>query len=167
MTSPLSPEHRGRDLDSPEEIAELVRRFYQDVAQDGLLGPMFNDVAQVDWADHLPKLTAFWCRVLLGIPGFAGNAMVAHIEVHDQEAFRHEHFQQWLDLFHEHVDLGWSGPLAEAAKEFARRVAFAHSSRLTGTPYEYRPHGTDAVEEQPEPRGTGRRIPVAPATPST
>jgi len=34
-----------RDLDTPEEIAEMVRRFYADVAQDDLLGPMFNDVA--------------------------------------------------------------------------------------------------------------------------
>ena len=57
------------DLDSPEEIAEMVRRFYADVAMDDLLGPMFNDVARVDWSEHLPKLTAFWCRALLGLPG--------------------------------------------------------------------------------------------------
>ncbi len=45
----------------------MVRRFYQDVAQDDLLGPVFNDVAQVEWSEHLPKLTMFWCRALLGI----------------------------------------------------------------------------------------------------
>jgi truncated hemoglobin YjbI len=27
-----------RDLDTPDEIAEMVRRFYADVAQDDLLG---------------------------------------------------------------------------------------------------------------------------------
>src|SRR5690606_40718107 len=59
------PLWRGRDLDDRVEIAEMVRRFYADVAQDDLLGPMFNDVAQVDWSAHLPKLTAFWCRALL------------------------------------------------------------------------------------------------------
>ena len=42
------------DLDTPEEIAELVRRFYADVTQDDLLGPMFNEVARVDWSEHLP-----------------------------------------------------------------------------------------------------------------
>src|SRR5262245_10615178 len=57
------------DLNDPTEIAEMVRRFYADVAQDDLLGPMFNEVAQVDWAEHLPKLTAFWCRALLSMPG--------------------------------------------------------------------------------------------------
>ena len=41
----------SRDLDGPEEVSEMVRRFYQGVAQDDLLGPMFNDVAQVDWND--------------------------------------------------------------------------------------------------------------------
>ena len=62
-----------RDLDTPEEIAEMVRRFYADVAQDELLGPLFNEAAQVDWSAHLPKLTAFWCRALLGISGYVGN----------------------------------------------------------------------------------------------
>lgn len=62
-----------RDLDSPEEIAEMVRRFYADVTQDDVLGPMFNDVAQVDWSEHLPKLAAFWCRALLDQPGYTGN----------------------------------------------------------------------------------------------
>src|SRR3546814_14073495 len=42
-----------RDLDDESVIAEMVRRFYADVAQDELLGPMFNDVGQVDWSEHL------------------------------------------------------------------------------------------------------------------
>ncbi|MEZ5204597.1 MAG: group III truncated hemoglobin [Acidimicrobiales bacterium] len=68
-----APIHRGRDLDDEVEIAELVRRFYADVAQDDLLGPIFEDVAHVDWVEHLPKLTAFWCRILLSKPGYEGN----------------------------------------------------------------------------------------------
>ena len=48
------------------DSGEMVRRFYAEVTADDLLGPMFNDVAQVDWSEHLPKLTAFWCRALLG-----------------------------------------------------------------------------------------------------
>ena len=37
---------RRRALDDPEEIAELVRSFYREVAQDELPGPVFNDVAR-------------------------------------------------------------------------------------------------------------------------
>ena len=41
-----------QDLDTVEEIAEMVRRFYADVAMDDLLGPVFEDVAEVDWSEH-------------------------------------------------------------------------------------------------------------------
>ena len=121
-----------RDLDEPEEIAEMVRRFYADVAQDDLLGPMFNEVARVDWSEHIPKLTAFWCRVLLGVPGYGGNPFRAHADVHDQRSFTAEHFVRWLTLFHETLDLGWTGPVTERARAVADNVARVHSDRLVG-----------------------------------
>lgn len=122
----------GGDLDSPEDIAELVRRFYADVAQDDLLGPMFNDVAQVDWSEHLPKLTAFWCRALLGLPGYSGNPFQAHGRVNALEAFTPAHFERWLSLFHETLDLGWVGPLTDRAGALADNVARVHSQQLIG-----------------------------------
>ncbi|MGE3618835.1 MAG: group III truncated hemoglobin [Acidimicrobiia bacterium] len=131
------PSRRGRDLDDPTEIAEMVRRFYADVAQDDLLGPLFNDVARVDWSEHLPKLTAFWCRVLLSMPGYEGNPFRAHLLVHARQPFTTAHFERWLDLFHETVDLGWDGPGAEQAKAFARKVAMVHSKQLVGHPVTY------------------------------
>jgi len=121
-----------RDLDSPEEIAEMVRRFYTDVAQDRLLGPMFNDVARVDWSEHLPKLTAFWCRALLDLPGYSGNPFRAHTLVHARQAFTPAHFEQWLSLFHDTVELGWTGPNATRALQLAGTVARVHSQQLAG-----------------------------------
>jgi hemoglobin len=123
-----------RDLDSPEEIAEMVRRFYADVAQDDLLGPMFNDVAQVDWSEHLPKLAAFWCRALLGLSGYAGNPFRAHALVHQQEPFTAAHFVRWLTLFQETLDLGWVGENVERARALASNVARVHSQQLIGHP---------------------------------
>lgn len=120
------------DLDSPEEITEMVRRFYADVAMDDLLGPMFNDVARVDWSEHLPKLTAFWCRALLDLPGYGGNPFRAHAQVHDRRAFTSAHFERWLSLFHETLDLGWIGPNAERAHQLADNVARVHSQQLIG-----------------------------------
>lgn len=123
----------SRDLDSPDEVEEMVRRFYQDVAQDELLGPVFNDVAQVDWGVHLPKLTAFWCRALLGIEGYQGNPFREHSEVHARSPFTIEHFERWLQLFQETVELGWVGPNATRALDLARNVARVHSQQLIGT----------------------------------
>ena len=121
-----------RDLDSPEEIAEMVRRFYQDVAQDDLLGPVFNDVAQVDWNEHLPKLTMFWCRALLDIEGYVGNPFRSHALINDRAPFTMEHFDRWLELFHDTVELGWVGPHADHALELGHNVARVHSGRLVG-----------------------------------
>lgn len=110
----------------------MVRRFYADVAMDDLLGPMFNDVAQVDWPEHLPKLTAFWCRALLDRPGYAGNPFRAHTLVHQRSPFTQAHFERWLSLFHESLDLGWVGPNVEQAHRLADDVARVHSHQLAG-----------------------------------
>jgi hemoglobin len=124
-----APSH---DLDHEDEVREMVRRFYVDVAQDHLLGPVFNDVAQVDWSEHLPKLTAFWCRALFGSPGYTGNPLRAHVAVHERQAFTPAHFERWLELFEETIVLGWVGPYADRALQVARNVGRRHSQHLLG-----------------------------------
>ncbi len=121
-----------RDLDTSEEIAEMVRRFYADVAMDALLGPMFDDVAQVDWTEHRAKLTAFWCRALLGQQGYAGNPFRAHARVHAKQAFTSAHFERWLLLFRETLELGWTGPNVARARALADNVARVHGEQLEG-----------------------------------
>ncbi len=128
---------RGGDLVDQREIAEMVRRFYGDVAQDEILGPMFNDVARVDWSEHLPKLTAFWCRALLSQPGYEGNPYRQHQLVHAQRPFTAAHFERWLELFFETLDLGWAGPKVDRAKELAALVAKVHSKQLIGIPVDW------------------------------
>lgn len=122
------------DLDSRDQIATMVRRFYADVAQDDRLGPIFNDVAQVDWPEHLEKLTDFWCRILLHEPGYSGNPLAKHEAVHARHRFAPADFERWLSLFRDTLHSGWRGPLAEQAAAFADRVALAHSRRLLGEP---------------------------------
>jgi len=112
----------------------MVQRFYADVTQDDLLGPMFNEVAQVDWSEHIPKLAAFWSRALLGEAGYVGNPFRAHAEVHARRPFTAAHFARWLDLFRETLDLGWVGPNADRARELAENVARVHAEHLLGPP---------------------------------
>ena len=118
------------DLDDAEQIERMVRRFYADVAQDGLLGPVFNAVARVDWSEHIPTLTQFWCRELLGQPGYAGNPFSKHAAIHRRSPFTHEHFVRWRQLFVGTVDDAWAGPRAERAKELAHQVAEIHETQL-------------------------------------
>jgi hemoglobin len=120
------------DLDDPDEVRELVRRFYADVAQDDLLGPLFNDVAHVTWSEHLPKLTAFWCRFLFGQQGYAGNPFRAHKAIHDQAPFTTAHFRRWLELFEATLSFGWVGPTADRVLTLAHDVARVHHHQLIG-----------------------------------
>ena len=122
----------SRDLDDVDAVGEMVRRFYAAVAEDDLLGPLFNDVAQVDWSEHIPKLTAFWARALLDHPGYAGNPFRAHARIHAQRDFTPAHFARWLSLFHATVQLGWAGPNASRARTLADDVARVHGEQLLG-----------------------------------
>ncbi|MFV0260153.1 MAG: group III truncated hemoglobin [Acidimicrobiales bacterium] len=118
------------DLDSVDQIAEMVRRFYRDVNTDELLGPIFNDVAQVDWDVHIPKLTAFWARVLLDLDGYHGNPFGRHAAVHTVSPLRPAHFERWLKLFDATLNDGWSGPATERARAMAHNVARVHTTQL-------------------------------------
>lgn len=108
----------------------LVRRFYARVKVDDLLGPVFNDVVQVDWDVHLPKLTAFWARALLGVEGYQGNPFARHAEAHAASPLTPTHFARWLALFEKTIDAGWAGPNVERARNLADNVARVHASQL-------------------------------------
>jgi hemoglobin len=112
-----------RDLDSRDAIVELVDAFCAHVRADDLLGPIFDDVAQVDWAAHLPRMYAFWDSVLFGTPGFKGNPLAVHLQLGRRARLTAREFERWLELFNGSVDALFAGPGAEAAKARAARIA--------------------------------------------
>jgi hemoglobin len=147
------------DLDSRAEIHDLVVRFYREVVFDDLLEPVFGEVAEVDWAEHLPKLVDFWCRVLLGEPGYDGSILAAHERVHDLAPFTVEHFDRWYGLWTATVDEGWSGPFAEQAKAHAARMGTVIARRVAGIAWPV--DGELVVGEEVGPAG-GLATPVGP-----
>lgn len=106
-------------IENREDIKVLVDGFYAKVRVDPLIGPIFNDVAQVDWAEHLPKLYDFWSDLLLGEDTYRGRPFPPHIKLNLQPG----HFEQWLRLFLETVDEKFYGLTAEEAKRRALRIA--------------------------------------------
>lgn len=118
------------EIDSPERLEVFLRNFYRDVAQDDLIGPLFNDVAQVDWTSHIPKIAAFWNRFLFGISGYSGNPMAAHSKVHSQHPFTPQHFERWLSLFNQALDDCWQGSNVDRMKKLAANVAAVHAKQL-------------------------------------
>jgi hemoglobin len=124
------------DLGGRGDIHDLVVRFYREVVFDDLLAPMFGEVAEVDWAEHIPKLIDFWARVLLGDPSYRGALLATHRHVHELEAFRLEHFDRWYLLWTQTIDESWAGPLAEQAKSHAARVGATMSRQLLGVTWQ-------------------------------
>lgn len=114
------------DLVAEADVRMLVDEFYAAIRRDELLNPIFTDVAQVDWAQHLPKMYAFWVGQILGKPGYVGQPFAAHLKL----PVKREHFQQWLALFRATVDLHFVGPGATRAKNAAASIAHAFAMRM-------------------------------------
>ena len=81
-----------KPIESRADIEILVTQFYAKVRSDSLIGPVFNDVAQVDWQEHLPKITNFWCDLMLREDSYRGRPFPPHIPLNLQTA----HFERWL-----------------------------------------------------------------------
>ena len=111
------------DIQDRADIVRLVDSFYHDVRADELLGPIFDDIAQTDWAVHLPKMYDFWETVLFGRSAFRGNPLAVHLDLATRAALTDREFGRWLGLFHHHVDRLFAGPVADDAKLRARRIA--------------------------------------------
>ena len=126
-------DHRGRDLDSVEEIFELVTRQYADVVQDDLLGPYFSfEPEHLDWQAHIASVADYWNHVVLLAPDYDIDVLEGHRHLHDHRAFTPALFDRWLQIFVDTVDGGWTGPNATHAKKRATGMARAMSLRYLG-----------------------------------
>ena len=141
-TFPLPPESarhsgpwelRGRDLDTRDEIAEMVTRQYADIVQDELLGPYFDfGAGHIDWTAHIGAVTDFWCHLLLYAPDYEIDVIEQHRGLHQHAPFGPDHFDRWLEVFHGTVDSGWVGPNSDRAKKRATGMARAMAHRFLG-----------------------------------
>jgi hemoglobin len=118
------------DLSTRAAVHDLVVSFYRELVMDDLLAPVFEEVAEVDWATHIPLLIDYWCRILLGHEGYQGPLLAAHRHVHDRQALAAEHFDRWYRLWVITIDSRWSGPGAEKAKHHAAKVGATLARRL-------------------------------------
>ena len=123
--------HRGGDLDDPVEVAELVTRFYRQIAQDERFHHYFGVLARVDWDAHTRDLTKFWVGALLSERDRdPASVFEAHRWLHEASAFDADLFDRWLEIFDTTLDEGWCGPGAERARRRAHGYAWAMAKRL-------------------------------------
>ena len=118
MTTPSLP-----DITSRADLVALVDRFYERVRGDHVLGPIFDDVARIDWHEHLPKMYDFWESILFGAGSYHGQPMPVHASLAHKVPLGAEEFGRWLTLFQRTVDDLFTGPSAEEIKTRAARIA--------------------------------------------
>jgi hemoglobin len=100
----------------------LVVHFYSKVKVDALLSPYF---ASVHWESHLPKLAAFWEKIVFGSGSYEGFPMPVHVHVHQYQPITPQAMERWQVLFFSSVDDLFEGPAAEKLKLYATRIGSA------------------------------------------
>lgn len=124
------------DLDTPEHIDRMVELFYGKVLVDELLAPVFLDVAQIDLEEHLPLISAFWKKLLLGDPTYNRNMVAKHRAVDDKERLTGQHHERWLSLFHANLDEHFAGPYSDRARLIAARIINNLYEQLSQRPHD-------------------------------
>lgn len=114
-----------------EKLAHFVKNFYAKVNKDPLLGPIFNDIAEVDWDEHIPKLCSFWNSIMLGTNEYKGNAMIKHLDLNKKVALTPKHFERWLYLFEQEAHIALPEDSAQLIIERAHIIADNIQRRVT------------------------------------
>ena len=111
------------DINNRADIQLLVDTFYNKVKLDETIGYLFNDVARVNWEQHLPRMYDFWENILFQTGNFKGNPMTAHLQLHQKSPLTAAHFERWQQLFLATVDELFEGEMAELIKQRALSIA--------------------------------------------
>ena len=113
------------DIKDRADIEQLVAIFYGKIKEDASISYFFNEVAKVNWDEHLPKMCDFFENILFFSGNYEGNPMVAHEDLHKTSEVKGEHFNHWNALFDATVDELFEGKKAEEIKQRSVNIAAA------------------------------------------
>ncbi|NRB38262.1 MAG: DUF3565 domain-containing protein [Pseudomonadales bacterium] len=119
-----------RDIRDENDIALLVRSFYEKLMSDPIIEFYFTDVAKIDVHKHLAKIVQFWNKILFKAGDYSGKPFDIHRELDKQVSLSPEHFQHWVFLFIQSVEDLFEGERANKIIELARGIANAMSTAL-------------------------------------
>ncbi|MDX2063547.1 MAG: group III truncated hemoglobin [Bacteroidia bacterium] len=111
------------DIRTEADVDVLVKAFYAQMPHDPVIGHFFADPAHFNWDTHIPRMVLFWSAVLLGTPGFSGNALEKHLQLHQRIPMSEAHFRHWLARWRSTLEAHFAGPKAEEAYQRAEHIA--------------------------------------------
>jgi hemoglobin len=116
-----------RDIETRQDIENLMQVFYSKALHDELIGYIFTEVAKLDLSHHLPIISDFWEMVLFQTVNFqekyGRSPMQVHQTLNEKTSLKKEHFVRWLKIFNETMDENFAGEKAELAKMRAVSIA--------------------------------------------
>ncbi len=121
------------DITNHEDIILLIDHFYNKVLNNETLAYIFNDIAKVNWEQHLPVMYGFWSSLLLNEQSYVGNPMLKHIALSKITPLTEKEFTAWLTLFREAVDELFEGDVAQEAKSRAEQIAGLMQYKIQAT----------------------------------
>ena len=116
------PVGQSIDLDNEAAISLTVDTFYERLLNDDLMAPVFLEVAGVDLRAHLPTISLYWQKMLLGDGQYQNNTMAKHRIIHAKAPFEPIHFDHWLQHFLDNLDSQFAGPYTDRARKIATNV---------------------------------------------
>ncbi len=112
-----------KNIENREDIALLVRNFYDKIRADKEIGPFFNGII-THWEPHLEKLTDFWEMNLFGGKMYKGNPLEVHNKADDYfgNTISSNEFGIWLNLWFATLEEHFEGENVEILKRRARKM---------------------------------------------
>jgi hemoglobin len=124
---------KRKDITQRKDIELLVNSFYDKVKLDTEIGPIFTDIAKINWDKHLPIMYDFWENIIFQTGNYTGNPMTAHFRIHEKNPFTKAHFTRWLALFQETLNDQFEGQNTELARQRALSIATVMEIKLIHT----------------------------------
>lgn len=118
------------DIQSGNDIKQLVDCFYEKIKADDLIGYIFTDVYKVNWDRHLPVMYRFWENAVFYNGAYQGNPLIVHQAIHAATSLTAEQFDRWIDLFISTTDELFSGERATLAKQRATNITAVMREKL-------------------------------------
>ncbi|MEO9872544.1 group III truncated hemoglobin [Ekhidna sp.] len=115
---------KSGDLKNRDDVLILVRSFYQKVQENEMLAPIFLKFI-TDWDPHIQVITNFWESTLFSSNSYKGNPMAIHMDVDKniEYSLTQNHFDEWVNLWHQTIESMFEGEKAEMAKQRASNIA--------------------------------------------
>lgn len=119
-----------KDIENRQDIELLVNSFYAKIRQNETLGNIFDNIAQVNWENHLPKMYNFWEMILFGQEGYEGFPLRPHLIINSLHQLTPQHFNEWLIIFNATVDENFVGDKAIEVKSRAKNIALSWAYKI-------------------------------------